>query len=164
MARVGGVIIDRNLSVGEFSTLVSACDVYVSLHRSGEIGLDILDAMALGKPVVATAFASAVDVVSHSTACPVAFSLVPVNPADVFGKPGPERNRDLDTINLYTARRSVPLWADPDLDDAAAQLVRLHEHPEVRRRVGDSGREWVVRHNSAEEHAKDLRFVLEPFL
>jgi glycosyltransferase involved in cell wall biosynthesis len=35
---------------------MAACDAYVSLHRSEGTGLTITDAMALGKPVIATSW------------------------------------------------------------------------------------------------------------
>jgi glycosyltransferase involved in cell wall biosynthesis len=40
----------------ELQDLMAACDAYVSLHRSEGTGLTITDAMALGKPVIATSW------------------------------------------------------------------------------------------------------------
>ena len=36
--------------------MIAACDCYVSLHRSEGLGLTMAEAMALGKPVIATVY------------------------------------------------------------------------------------------------------------
>ena len=52
-------VIDRSLGARERDALVTGCDCYVSLHRSEGFGLTLAECMALGKPVIATAFSGA---------------------------------------------------------------------------------------------------------
>jgi glycosyltransferase involved in cell wall biosynthesis len=55
------VVIDRYLDHEANATLMDACDCYVSLHRSEGFGLSMAEAMALGKPVIATAYSGNLD-------------------------------------------------------------------------------------------------------
>ena len=49
-------IMDGYLSAAEKNSMAAECDCYVSLHRSEGFGLTMAEAMALEKPVIATAF------------------------------------------------------------------------------------------------------------
>ena len=89
----------------EMRDLMAACDVYVSLHRSEGIGLTISDAMALGKPVVATGWSGNMDFMTVSNSFPVRYELV-----EIAKKVGP-----------YGAGE---VWADPSAEHAA-ELMRL---------------------------------------
>ena len=48
--------VDGYLPAGDQKAFVAACDAYVSLHRAEGFGLTMAEAMALGKPVIATAY------------------------------------------------------------------------------------------------------------
>jgi glycosyltransferase involved in cell wall biosynthesis len=85
--------------------LMAACDAYVSLHRSEGTGLTITDAMALGKPVIATSWSGNVDFMDVSNSFPVRYELV-------------ELQR---TVGPYQAGET---WADPSVEHAA-ELMRL---------------------------------------
>ncbi len=50
------LIVDRYYTEEQKNALVGACDCYVSLHRSEGFGLTMAEAMALGKPVIATGY------------------------------------------------------------------------------------------------------------
>jgi glycosyltransferase involved in cell wall biosynthesis len=87
--------------VGDF---MAACDAYVSLHRSEGTGLTIAEAMALGKPVIATDWSGNTDFADSSNSFPVGYALTTV-----------ERN-----VGPYRAGET---WAEPDVDHAA-ELMR----------------------------------------
>ncbi len=102
--------------------LMAACDIVLSLHRSEGFGLVPAEAMLLGKPVVATDWSGTQDFMDAGCAAPVPARLIPArDPRGVFEAPG-------------------AVWADPDVDAAAAWLVRLAEDPALRRRLGEAGR------------------------
>jgi glycosyltransferase involved in cell wall biosynthesis len=94
--------------------LIAGCDLYVSLHRSEGFGYTIAEAMMLGVPVVATAYSGNMDFMTDDNAYPVAYREVVVRRQE-----GP--------FQLGT------VWAEPDLDDAIAQVRRAHERPEEAR-------------------------------
>ena len=82
---------------------MAAADCYVSLHRSEGFGLGVTEAMALGKPVIATRYSGPVDVMTSQNSYPVDYRLVPI-PRDY----GPY-------LEGFT-------WAEPDLEHASLLL------------------------------------------
>ncbi len=57
---------------------VELCDCYVSLHRSEGFGLTLAEAMALGKPVIATGYSGNVDFMTAENSFLVDYTIVPV--------------------------------------------------------------------------------------
>lgn len=100
------VLIDRYLARPDLNALLQAADAYVSLHRSEGFGFTIAEAMALGKPVVATGWSGNMDFMTRENSCPIDYALVTLE-SDY----GP-----------YTRGQR---WADPDVAQAAAQMTRL---------------------------------------
>jgi glycosyltransferase involved in cell wall biosynthesis len=104
--------------------LMAACDVYVSLHRSEGTGLTITDAMALGKPVIATAWSGNMDFMNVSNSFPVRYDLVRVK------KPvGPYREGET--------------WAQPSVEHAAELMRLVFDNPEEARSRGEAGRQEI---------------------
>jgi len=103
--------IERALSRLAMNSLINLVDAYISLHRSEGFGLIAAEAMYLGKPVVMTRWSGNVDFMTDENSCGVDSRLIPVG-----GAAGP-----------YAPDQ---LWADPDLDQAAAYLKRLRGDPE----------------------------------
>jgi glycosyltransferase involved in cell wall biosynthesis len=62
------VVIDEYLTAGERAALIASCGCFVSLHRAEGFGLGLGEAMALGKPVIATAYSGNLDFMSNDTA------------------------------------------------------------------------------------------------
>jgi glycosyltransferase involved in cell wall biosynthesis len=111
-------LIEGTLPEADMMGLVAASDIVISLHRSEGFGLVPAQAMALGKPVIATAWSGNLDFMSKRNSALVSYSLVPVNdPQGVFDVEG-------------------QMWADARVDDAAKWLRRLAESPELRRDMG----------------------------
>ncbi len=65
------VLIDRSLPTGGLEELLAAADIYASPHCSEGFGLTIAEAMAAGKPVVATDFGGSADHLDATTGYPV---------------------------------------------------------------------------------------------
>jgi len=101
---------DGYLGRREKNEMLAAADAYVSLHRSEGFGYTLAEAMALGKPVVGTPWSGPADYLTAENGYPVGFELVEL--ADDYGP--------------YAVGQ---VWADPDLDDAASALQRIHAHP-----------------------------------
>jgi glycosyltransferase involved in cell wall biosynthesis len=118
------LLIDRTMSGAERDALIAACDCYLSLHRSEGHGLPLAEAMALGKPVVATAFGGNMEFMSEVNSYPVAWA-----PALVG-----------DGVEHYPANAS---WAEPDIKHAAGLLQAVHRDPENARHRAQQGREDV---------------------
>ena len=140
-ARPDIVIIDDYLGHGEFGALMALADCYVSLHRSEGLGLTMAEAMALGKPVIATAYSGNLDFMNSETAY-----LVPWKPISV-----PEG------CDPYPVSST---WADPDLDAAARLMRHVALHREEATEKGRRARQVV-----AKEHGIDraVTFVQQRF-
>ena len=65
------ILIDRSLPAGGLEELVAAADIYASPHCSEGFGLTIAEAMAAGKPVVATDFGGMKEYLDATTGYPV---------------------------------------------------------------------------------------------
>jgi glycosyltransferase involved in cell wall biosynthesis len=117
-------MIDETLDREAVWRLMGCCDAYASLHRAEGFGLTLVEAMALGKPVVATAYSGNTDFMNPANSLPVGFRLVPVRQQHGPYRPG-------------------WLWAEPEVDHASELLRRLYDDPELGRRIGDRARSDV---------------------
>ena len=68
-------IIDANYTYDEVLSLMDACDVYVSLHRSEGLGLTMAEAMLMAKPVIATRYSGNVDFMDDGNSLLVDYEL-----------------------------------------------------------------------------------------
>ncbi|WP_250442509.1 glycosyltransferase [Actinotalea sp. C106] len=104
------VLLEDYLDAAARDALVAHCDAYVSLHRAEGLGLTIAEAMAWGKPVIATAYSGNLDFMSESNSYLVPFADAAI-PEDAAPYP------------------PGGVWAEPDLDAAAAAMKDVIEHP-----------------------------------
>ena len=132
LGRIGGILIDEDLPEETLNALVKACDVYVSLHRAEGFGLGLAEAMALGKPVIATAYSGNLEFMSASDSLLVGYRMTEVDHGDLRFNPSAE--------NVY--RPGSP-WAQPDVDQAARHMRYLCDHPSARARLGARARARV---------------------
>ncbi len=116
----------RILGREQVAALMMSCDCFVSLHRSEGFGLGPAEALAAGKPVIATDWSSTTDFVRPEHACPVGCRLVPVG-------------RD---IGPYEAWQQ---WAQPDVDEAADWMRRLAARPEIGVELGRKAAAFMQR-------------------
>jgi glycosyltransferase involved in cell wall biosynthesis len=117
-------LIDRTMSGTERDALIAACDCYLSLHRSEGHGLPLAEAMALGKPVVATAYGGNMEFMSEMSSYPVAWVTAHVG----------------EGVEHYPANAS---WAEPDIEHAARLLRAVHRDPEGARHRAQQGKNDV---------------------
>ena len=132
------LLIDRYLDADKLAALLNVADCYVSLHRSEGFGLTMAEAMALGKPVIATAYSGNLDFMSADTAYLVGWSEGAV-PAGCSPYP------------------QGATWAEPDLDEAARLMRYVREHPNEAREVGRRAQQAVTNRHSMEQRARFVR-------
>jgi glycosyltransferase involved in cell wall biosynthesis len=130
----------------EKNAIIAACDCYVSLHRSEGFGFTVAEAMLLGKPVIATRFGGTLEFTNDRNAYLVGYEPVTVG----------------EGVYPYPADG---IWAEPDLDEAAALMRRVLAAPEEARvRGAIARREMLERHSPAAAGAsieRRLRLISE---
>ncbi len=114
---VGGRLIGEYMDRATLASLFASTDVYVSLHRSEGFGLTMAEAMALGKPVIATAYSGNMEFMTPANSYLTGYRIVPID-----GDYGPYRRNDV--------------WADPDVDQAAEHMREIVGHPDRAARIG----------------------------
>jgi len=135
------VLMEEYLPAGHKDALMASCDCYVSLHRAEGFGITMAEAMALGKPTIATGYSGNLEFMTHDNSYLVGWSEGKV-PAD---------------CRPY---REGAKWAEPDLDEAAALLRRVYESPREARRVGEQGRADITRLHGPAARARLLQQLL----
>ncbi|NWF82399.1 MAG: glycosyltransferase [Bryobacteraceae bacterium] len=124
-------LIDRVMDRGELASLIHHADVILSLHRSEGFGLTLAEAMSVGKTVICTGYSGNMDFTLPGSALLVDYSLVPVG----------EGNEPYD---------AAAVWAEPDVEHAAALLRQAWMEPAMRARIGAEARSRVRRELSPE--------------
>ena len=135
------IIRDEYLDSGTNAALMAACDCYVSLHRSEGFGLTLAEAMALGKPVVATGYSGNLDFMTPDTAYLVPWAQGEV-PAGCSPYPAGAR------------------WAEPDLDAAALIMREVYTDPSKAAELGRRAKAHVLTKHGLEARTS---FVVDRF-
>jgi glycosyltransferase involved in cell wall biosynthesis len=123
-AAAGVTVIDRVMPRAEVPALLAACDCYVSLHRSEGFGMTMAEAMALGKPTVATGYSGNLDFMTA------------------------ENSYLVDARRVALDRDHPPYpkgctWSEPSEDHAARQMRRVYDRPVEAAAVAARGRATV---------------------
>ena len=133
-------IVERSLPYGDVMRLYASCDAMVSLHRSEGLGLHLMEAMSLGRTVLATGWSGNMDFMTEANSVSVPCTLVSVDPLHPH----------------YQIERSRPgqVWAEPDVAAAARAMRRLFEEPAWRNGLGrQAARDMTGRRRESAEGA-----------
>lgn len=136
------IVRDGYVDADERNSLVAACDCYVSLHRSEGYGLTMAEAMAVGKPVIATAYSGNLAFMDESNSYLVPFDLEPIPPGC-----GPYPTSGV--------------WAEPDIGAAAELMRRVWRQPDEALALAAGGRANLIRRYSPETTGAEVAARLE---
>ncbi len=101
-----------NLTPGRMAALHAISSAYVSAHRAEGWGLGLSEAMAYGRPVIATGWSGNMEFMDKDNSLPIAYTL------------GPVSREMCSAIPLFTPDM---LWADIDLEALVAAMKRVAE-------------------------------------
>ena len=118
------VVLDSYLDRPDLFALLNAADCYLSPHRAEGFGLTLLESMALGKPVIATAYSGNMDFMTSENSFPLDYTLVSLT-------------RD------YGPYMRGAVWAEPDVDKAADLIRHVVQARDDAERRGARARRMV---------------------
>lgn len=111
-------ILFEPLSTADRDRLYAACDAYVSLHRSEGLGLTLLEAILMEKPLISTAHPGSMDFCD-----PDLVDLIPASPIQIHPDSSYRKNFVFEEdTELY--------WLDPDLHCAAEKMREVFGQPQ----------------------------------
>lgn len=118
------VVMDAAFTRQEMLSLIKTCDCYVSLHRAEGFGLGMAEAMAFGKPVIATDYSGNTEFVTAETAFPIPFKL-----------------RDVPSNEYVHYEGQV--WADPDEAACSKAMIEIYSDRSMAQTRADAGKRFV---------------------
>lgn len=131
-------LLERYLTVQELHDLYASSTAYISLHRSEGFGLTVAEAMARALPVISTDYSSTTEFFDSRVGWPIPYELTEVGKGNF-------------------PYHETAVWADPDLDAAAAAMREIADDPAEARRRGLAAREYILRTRSMDTAAKWMR-------
>ncbi len=134
------VLLADALGEREMAGLYAACHALVLPSRGEGWGRPAVEAMAMARPAIATAWSGPVDYLDERVGWPIPARVVPVDPAAAAESPA------------YAGHH----WAEPDVDALAAALRAVHDDPVEAARRGAAARARVARY----DHHKVARDAL----
>jgi len=114
-------LVVETIGYADVLALYSASDAYISLHRAEGLGLGAMEAMALGKAVIATGYSGNMTYMNEQNSELLPYRLIPTHGSAwqysrAFVGPG-------------------AIWADVDIRLAAQAMVRVRTDAEFRDRI-----------------------------
>jgi len=117
------VIITDNLSDEDIRNLINCCDVYLSLHRAEGFGISMLEAMSMGKAVIATNYGGNLDFMQHEqNSILVAY-------------------KEVEVQKDFGPYKKGWIWANPDIHEAATALTKLAKDRSYYKTIARKARE-----------------------
>jgi glycosyltransferase involved in cell wall biosynthesis len=136
------LLLEDYFTADQKNGLLSLCDCYASLHRSEGTGITLAEAMALGKPVIGTAYSGTLEFMTERNSYLVDYVKTEVPSGCQPYPPG------------Y-------VWADPLLDQAADRMRRVFEDRTEAARRGAQAREDIRNNHNPSVCGRRLAARLE---
>ena len=138
------ILLTDSMSYKDTLSLYASCDIIMSLHRAEGLGLMPLEAMRLGKPVIATGWSGNMTYMNHCSAALIRYELVAPDESAT--------HYSLSALGVKTR------WAEPSIEHAVNWLQALVENKSLREDIGDHARMHTAAYDLV---ARQLNFVKE---
>jgi len=131
-------IIDKVLDKADLYSLISLCDVLVSLHRGEGFGLVMAEAMLLGTVCIATNYSGNTDFMNKDNSCLVDYKLCPTRG---------------ETNGFVYAQAK---WAQPDIKQASEYMIALFKDKELYNTLRKNAQEYILNEYSMKKSVEKL--------
>jgi glycosyltransferase involved in cell wall biosynthesis len=121
-------VIDRTLPQEEHEALMARSDVVISPHRAEGFGLNLAEAMACGKAVIATGWSGNLEFMNAQNSILLPYQLAPVK----------------DPSGIYSGFKGAQ-WAEAEIDAGAKSLRELYESPSSVANLAEAARSSISR-------------------
>lgn len=121
-------VMNETLVYEDLLRLKKGSDCYISLHKSEGWGFGMIEAMNLKVPVVCTAYSGNLEFCNNDTAWMVDYKEAVLTDDD------------------YIFVRRGQVWAEPDVDDAAAKMRAVYEDADARNTKVEAAWSYVQTH------------------
>lgn len=136
------ILIDHSFSPGEKWELFASVDSVVSLHRAEGFSLPLAEAMAMGKPVIATGWSGNMDFTTHETAFLAKYTLIPCE----------------DDYGIY--KNTTAKWADVSEHEASRLFTELYQNESRRDRIAKSAKQYITKYASPKQLGQKIAKAL----
>jgi glycosyltransferase involved in cell wall biosynthesis len=131
------ILVNDAMTRDEMMSLVNATDAYISLHRSEGLGLGMMEAMSMGKPVIGTGFGGNLDFMSEHNSLLVDYTLIALE-------------------NDVLPYKKGWLWAEPNVVTAATYLKELFTNKVFREEMGKKAQLSIEKQYDKQIFRKEL--------
>jgi len=135
-------IVDEYWESQRVRALMASCDAYLSLHRAEGFGLTMAEAMAYGRPVIATGYSGNLDFMNDGNS----FLVTP---------------RMIEVAEGCDPYPRGAFWADPDVSEAARLMRRVISSPAEARERAALGQAEIKQHHSPAARSSFVRQRIE---
>lgn len=138
------LLYDGELEPEEMNWLMANCTAYVSLHRSEGLGLTLSEALAMGRPLIATGYSGNMDFCHADNTLLCDYRLAPV-----------PRSREYAPVGI---------WAEPDLEHATSLMQKVWRHRDHYLQKAEIEREKLLVKHSRQASATVVNERLQEIL
>jgi glycosyltransferase involved in cell wall biosynthesis len=121
------MLTDAMFRRNELLALANRANCYVSLHRSEGFGLNMADAMAMGKPVIATGYSGNMGFMTVNNSFPVKYVLETLD-------------------HKLPPYQQGSRWSKPDTSHAASLMQYVVTNPEAVKELGEIDKKYMEQH------------------
>lgn len=136
------ILINQDLTDTETYSLINCCDAYVSLHRGEGLGLGMMEAMYMGKPVIATNYGGNTEFTKPDNSLLVDYKMI--------------SPKEIDLVDY----KYVQKWPEPNIDTACKHMQSLYKDAKLRKQLGLAGAKFIRLHFNKQKFNDAIKELL----
>jgi glycosyltransferase involved in cell wall biosynthesis len=134
------ILVNESWSNEKMTQLISATDMYVSLHRSEGSGLTIMESIYLGIPTITTNWSGNLDFCESEFCELIDYGFT-----------------DLTTESFYWNENKEAKWAEPNIEQAALKMLDIYNNYNFYKMKAQKGKDYIDEKFNLEKLANFLQ-------